>query len=46
MEAFQARVGLLLAEQDLLREADLVLDRALAVHHANPYDPNPEGGPG
>lgn len=52
LEAFQARIGPVLARQraarQVLGEADLVLDEALAVHRIDPhdpFDPNPKGGP-
>jgi hypothetical protein len=54
LEAFQARVDAVVAARLVVREAGLVVDRALAVHVAgsadlrdpsDPYDPYQEGGP-
>ena len=43
MQAFQLRIHDLMGARTALVEADLVLDDALALHHAD--DPTTEGGP-
>lgn len=47
LEAFQARIDALVAQQAVLAEAGQILDAELALHHPNnPIDPNSmEGGP-